>query len=423
MPLQMKQEGLLRTLLVQILRQIPEIIAAVAPRKWESLCLMDEDPLDWSNQELQHTLRRAISNLGDDTKLCLFVDGLDEFDGNLNELISLFKHLIQYPNVKLCASSRPWVEFEDAFKHAPSLMLQDLTHSDITHYVSSTMESDPRFDLLRKREPIFASQLVENIVTKSSGVFLWTRLVVPAILGGIGYGDRVSDLQSRLEALPAELELLYDKIHDSIDPTYLEHAAQLFKLVKESKTPPNVHFLSFADDMDGWRKAIDHPLLPMAAGEAEVIHDTMRRRINSRCRGFLEIKPQGSITSQELNPQWERGAAQWMDLENCTVQYLHRTVKDYIESADVQRKLILSMKSSYDRHFAHCVGLFILIRTRPLALPLLRDVKIWTLIDQFLYHASKVESPNYAPLLSMMDSLNSTCSLIAQRSVGPTKDL
>lgn len=112
-----------------------------------------------------------------------------------------------------------------------------------------------------------------------------------------------------------------------------------------------------------------------------------------------------------------------MDLENCTVQYLHRTVKDYIESADVQRKLILSMKSSYDRYFAHCVGLLILIRTRPLALPLLKDVKIWTLIDQFLYHASKVGSPNYAPLLSMMDSLNSTCSLIAQRSVGLTKDL
>lgn len=64
MPLQMKQEGLFRTLLVQILGQIPDLISCVMPRRLEALCLLDDDPLDWSNLELLDMLRRIIPNLG-----------------------------------------------------------------------------------------------------------------------------------------------------------------------------------------------------------------------------------------------------------------------------------------------------------------------------------------------------------------------
>jgi len=415
MPLQMKQEGLFRTLLVQILGQIPELISSVVPRRWEALCLLDDDPLDWSNLELQDMLRRIIPNLGANTKLCLLVDGLDEFEGNHNELIVLFKELITDPRIKLCVSSRPWVEFEDAFKHAPSLMLQDLTSSDIKHYVSSHMENDPRFDLLRKRELAYASKLVENIVVKSSGVFLWTRIAVASILSGIGHGDRVSDLQTRLDTLPEELEQLYNKILNSLDPFYLEHAAQLFQFIRESPIPPSVLLLSFADDKDNWRKAINHPLSPLIAEDAEILHDTMRRRINSRCKGFLEIQRTQSTTSnQEEDPDWEL----------CTVQYLHRTVKDYIESPDVQSKLESSLRSPYDPHFGHCAGWLAMIRTRAVQLrPFDEDSTIWEQIDRFLYHASRVAHIHYPPLLDLMDELDKTCSSIAKRSAPPASQV
>jgi hypothetical protein len=43
------------------------------------------------------------------------INGLDEFDGDHEELANLFKEITNYPNVKVCLLSRPWVVFEDIF--------------------------------------------------------------------------------------------------------------------------------------------------------------------------------------------------------------------------------------------------------------------------------------------------------------------
>jgi hypothetical protein len=85
------------------------------------------------------------------------------------------------------------------------------------------------------------------VVSKASGVFLWVRLVVVSLLAGMRHGDRFSDLQRRLDLLPDRLEDLYMKILQSLDPFYLEHAAQLFGLVQECIDPPPLLLLPFVD--------------------------------------------------------------------------------------------------------------------------------------------------------------------------------
>lgn len=121
------------------------------------------------------------------------------------------------------------------------------------------MENDLRFDILRKRELAYSSELVENITIKSCGVFLWTRIAVASILSGIGHGDRVSDLQDRLDTLPEELEQLYDKILNSLDHFYVEHAAQLFSSLGRAH-PHQVHFycLSRTTRTTGEKQLITH---------------------------------------------------------------------------------------------------------------------------------------------------------------------
>lgn len=157
-------------------------------------------------------VRAATQNLTEDSRLCVFVDGLDEFDSETSELIYLFRDIIMNSGVKLCLSSRPWVEFEDAFKHRPSLMLQGLTYTDIKHYITANFQRDFGFTQLRRREPKYASQLIEDVVAKASGVFLWVHLVVVSLITGMCYRDRVSDLKRRLDQLPADLENLYERI-------------------------------------------------------------------------------------------------------------------------------------------------------------------------------------------------------------------
>jgi hypothetical protein len=93
-PLQMSKEGLLRSLLFQILRQSPELIQTVSPGRWEFLCLFNEDDREWTKRELEQMLRTAAGALGATNKLCIFEDGLDEFDGRHDDLVHPFKALI-----------------------------------------------------------------------------------------------------------------------------------------------------------------------------------------------------------------------------------------------------------------------------------------------------------------------------------------
>ncbi|KAH0559273.1 hypothetical protein GP486_004211 [Trichoglossum hirsutum] len=395
--LQMSQKGLLLSLLFQILRQCPELIPFASPSRWEALCLFNDDPREWTEQELHQMLRFATDKLTNDMKLCLFVDGLDEFDGRHDDLICLFKDLIASPNVKVCVSSRPWVLFEDAFKHRPSLMLQNLTYPDIKHYATTNFQRDPSFAQLRSRESKYADQLVENIVSKACGVFLWVHLVVASLLAGMGYGDRVSDLQRRLDLLPPDLEKLYEKILQSLDPFYLEHAAQLFKLVQESRDPLPLLLLSFADE-ESPEFALNRPIQTISRDEMFLRADTMRRRLNSRCKGLLEV---GSASTE------------FGDGED-TVQYLHRTVKDYIESADVQQRLGFAMKTSFDPHLRLCAGNLTHLKVINNIVNFLADGTFWTRVQRCLYSASRIQPMNRAFIVPLLDELDRSGSSLAK---------
>jgi hypothetical protein len=69
--------------------------------------------------------------------------------------------------------------------------------------------------------------------------------------------------------------------------------------------------------------------------------DTMRRRLNSRCKGLLEVGRPATNDPSSQEP---------------TVQYLHRTVKDYIEDEDIQATLKATLTSPFDAHLKLAAG-------------------------------------------------------------------
>lgn len=112
MELQTTQVGLLRTLLYQIVMQRPEILPTIAPKHWEFLCLFESKIKNWTAQELHDLLFRAVKKLRNNSKICLFIDGLDEFGHNHDNLISMVKGLTKgNAHVKVCVASRPWNVF------------------------------------------------------------------------------------------------------------------------------------------------------------------------------------------------------------------------------------------------------------------------------------------------------------------------
>ncbi|KAL9110918.1 MAG: hypothetical protein Q9227_004533 [Pyrenula ochraceoflavens] len=410
--LQMARAGLLRSLLYQIMHQAPDLMPTVFPSQWESFSILGMRPNDWEESELHTALELVVKTLPTRYKIAFFIDGLDEFAGTKEELISLVQNLARWcADIKFCVASRPWVVFETAFETKPQLRLENLTYNDIKHYVASNFESNLEFPKLQAREPEFASQLIENVVTKASGVFLWVNLVVASLLAGINFGDRVQDLQRRLDHLPPDLEHLYDKMLRGLDPFYLEHAAQLIMILEASIRPLTLIILYFADE-ERVDSVLETPPKLMLGNSLPLHMDAMVRRLNSRLKGLLEVDNNVAIRGPE-------------ELAQRTVQYLHRTVKDFIQSSEVQKFLQSSLNSSFDPHLKLCVAYAAYMKAFPTridskilgnspddALQSLTPISLRFPRDECLFHAAGVASINERCMVQVLDYLRYSPSVL-----------
>jgi hypothetical protein len=146
-----------------------------------------------------------------------------------------------------------------------------------------------------------------------------------------------------------------------LKPTYLVHAPQLFQLVRASRTRPTVLPLSFVDEQDDeyvFRRDIE----PLTQDEVLYRAVIVKRRLDSRFKGLLDIAPirleqsqeSGKKLSKHLEPNEGNtvenavlpsasslGITQELTVENghllaeATVEYLHLTVKDFLERQDI----------------------------------------------------------------------------------------
>ncbi|KAF2094819.1 hypothetical protein NA57DRAFT_45489, partial [Rhizodiscina lignyota] len=374
--MQTSQEGLLQTLLYQAISQYRILAPEKRPGRWASFSLSRDFNEAWKWPELEKAFRFLLEEQAPFLKFCFLIDGLDEFKGELQTLLSLVKRISQYPNVKICVSSRPWMIFEDTFQAKPQLMLQDLTLPDIRIYVNDNLTQTPGFMELRCMDEQYAASLVENIATKASGVFLWVVLVVKSLLEGLRDGDHLSDLQRRLDELPEELDDLFRRILHNFDTRYFRDASVLFQLVKASVSPPTLLALSFAEQTNE-DLAIEAEMKPLTSNEKFYRSLTMRRRLDSRCRGLLET---------EVHDDWTEDDD---ILAKSKVDFLHRTVSEFLERADIWEKFLAATDNSF-KPFAALAQSWLLQLKRVYTDPFFDSAKfLWGAVYGVLEYAGK----------------------------------
>ncbi len=304
---QRSQTGLLRSLLFQILHHRPELIRLIFPE--EHAMLQDQPPNAvrdyprhaWSLRRLQDAVQRLVDMKDHELNICMFIDGLDEFEGNDDQndrqyLIELFRSLASSPSIKVCLSSRPLLVFEESFKESPGLRLQDLTSGDIRRFVADRLSNDLRMREIAENEPLQRHHFEKEICNKAQGVFLWVKLVVRSLLVGLSNSDRMADLRARLELLPADLEELYRHMMAKIEKIYLKGASQVFQLVRTARqvqsmkrnddqrtTPVTVLLLALA--VEGSSVAVNTTSDSWTAQRLSSLCDVMRRRLQTWCAG------------------------------------------------------------------------------------------------------------------------------------------
>lgn len=392
---QKSHAGLFKTLLFDMLKEFPEAIPFTSPKRWEVLSLFNEDPMELTERDLRSMFKRAVQHISSEAKIILFVDGLDEFDGNSDLLISTMRDAIaESSSIKLCVASRPWNEFQQAFKGKPSLRLQDLTRSDIKSYVEAMFNQNLRFLALRDDGAEVADELINSVVSKASGVFLWVRIVVSSLLTGLNHADRVSDLQRRLDRLPEDLENLYERILDDIDPFYLQHAAEYFLLMEACPEPPPALLFSFADE----EKLLDLPSSLLSSDHQEDLFKRVRDiaiRLNSRCKGLLEVV--GNVDEDSVS------ATTVFLYPGPKIQYLHKTVREYVDKQRKKGKLARDLVDSYDANLKILYANIVTLSRCPPSHWKVSDWAHW--LRGVMYHAAEVRAHSTQELVRGLDRL------------------
>lgn len=285
--MQMSRLGLLQTLLYTILSESRESILELFAQRWQKFIAFSGGRQAFTWAELQDAFLTIIGNTTSTKAYFFMLDGLDEFDGDHKGMVELVLNVAQHAHVKVCVASRPWLVFSDAFEQKPKLFVEDLTKNDIRNYVAAAFNDNRHYLTLKGLEPKRTSDLIEGITAKAAGVFLWVYLVVRSLLDGLSNADRISDLERRLEALPPDLEDLYDKLWRSLDKAYFKHSCQLLLLVM-FQAHCGLLSLWYADDEDD-NTAIQLETRCLCADEIRDRHETMERRLRSRCKCFLEV--------------------------------------------------------------------------------------------------------------------------------------
>ncbi|KAL2838588.1 hypothetical protein BJX68DRAFT_272530 [Aspergillus pseudodeflectus] len=450
---QMSLDGLYRSIVHGILTEYPDLVPEAFPCRWKTWTLFGQDLRDWNAQEIHQAFRVLLAKSGHTYRLCLFIDGLDECEGPHDAFVEELFSITKKHNVKLCLASRPWPVFETAFSTGAHLMLQDLTFPDIVRFTWKNLSSHRGFRSLVAAEENFASSLVLEIAQKSSGVFLWVDLVVKSLLQGFTNADRISDLHRRLEDIPGDLEALYLKMFDSIEPFYYQHSSQYFQIALAATGQLSALTFYFADEEDP-TIAFTAPIKPLTDAERLSKYHAIKTRLMACCKGFLEIpsplKPpalqgngvgsyggpvsaEGTAKSYRIDDDIDRVSFHAEDqddqTEKCSldapdggeisepdrkVTYLHRTAKDFLESNAMRRRILDPSLGQYDPYCSIFRAALLVLKTLPWH-RITRE-EIWRVTEMCLQLAESSESVEKRALTKHLDELDKTAAQLFRDS-------
>ncbi|KAK2775626.1 hypothetical protein CKAH01_03512 [Colletotrichum kahawae] len=335
--LQRTIEGLHRSILWEVLQSRPDLTQQIFPNLWARACEGSIHESDLTKETLQAAFQVLVYNqeLLGKQKVCIFIDGLDECEEDHWQLTKELKRWCAAPDVKLCVSSRPHNEFLQAFtpKTGAWLKLHELNREDILKVIHDQFAGDERFVEARQLSTNSTDydDLTHSIAQKAEGVFIWVIMVIRSLLQGIGNFCSLSQLRKRLDAIPAEVNSMFQYMLAGIDQLERQAAARTFLVMKlghtafDPKTWVYIHSVldNLNDDPEYERSLLDGTPQPCSEGRyGTSACVSMAHRLNWRCRGLVQV-----IFTGNYFPYCHQ------------VQFIHRTFSDFLDEPKTVQEL------------------------------------------------------------------------------------
>ncbi|KAG8530111.1 uncharacterized protein KY384_005593 [Bacidia gigantensis] len=325
--------GLLRSLIYQLLTQCRQLVA----------CFDAEQPLHtWTEKRLISTLVAVLTQTQTPIAVWILIDGLDELEGDYMKILGLISSLSARSNVKTCLSSRPLAVYENAFAGMPSLRLQDLTRNSIRAYTSSQLTLTERLFSLLAQKPSSGQHLINEIVSRADGVFLWVVVAVRSIREGLQHFVDFDELEKEIYSLPIGVENLYMQMLIRIKPMYRRDAARYLQIALYESENREANDCA----LDLWRLHLidqqqvngDMPLNVKKSDDSSLIEACrqLTTRVLSHTLGLLEvITVQDAETSPLLKTHHNPVLGNQIKIH-------HRTVKDFLANNQAAKAFLQS---------------------------------------------------------------------------------
>ncbi|KAF7507899.1 hypothetical protein GJ744_009933 [Endocarpon pusillum] len=335
--------GMYCSLLHQIFKKTPKIADRTLQKHPE---LLDHNSLsDWEMMELSGLLNSVLRLHRQ--PICLFIDGLDEIDAQENplDLVEIIQGISAGDKVlKLCISSRPEPVWNASLNNLPSLRLQDLTRQDMSVTAKGLLNKYfPSFLLQRSTAEV--DIIVNSLLNKAEGVFLWLHLALRSLQRGLCGEESEADLFRRLEVLPQGIQQLYQDMWKRLgddESLFRQQAAHYFNLVTRwSSLYEDSHIQDLPFDQSitslGVLLASDKSIQEIILRRKDKFTESsatmealrnIKNKVETRCAGLLELSPTGNIPERiDLTPDklFARGK-----IKNFRISFVHRTARDYL---------------------------------------------------------------------------------------------
>ena len=307
--LQKNSCGLFRSLLHQLLDQIPEMLSDFIPI-YEKKRQKSESDIEWNETELRDILEQWILSASRDRPIRIYVDALDEAGEDIaQKLKAYFEELIERlgptkAGFAVCFSCRyyPVLVPNNALK----ICVEEENDQDIATYVRQ------RLAKYQLSDPAEAQELEQEIIGKASRIFQWVVLIIPLIIEADKNGASVKKIRQNIEEIPGELGDLYGHILSRIEDQ--KRAAQLMQWVCFALWPLSLKELRYAMVVD---LTNDFTSLEECHGSMDFADtdEQMKRMVHSLSGGLAET-------------------VEYEDRQ--TVRFIHQSVNDYLIERGLQ---------------------------------------------------------------------------------------
>ncbi|KAM5342893.1 hypothetical protein ACJ41O_013859 [Fusarium nematophilum] len=296
--------GLFRSLLHQLLRQVPEALTdlvATFQQRCESIGKPGEK-WQWHPGELPRLFESSLLKVLRTRPVWLFVDALDECgQKNAVKLVREFKSLLQAllstgSQFRICFTCRHYPILDQACQF--EICLEDENRQDVSTYVRAQLSVS---------RVLAASKILDLVTKRAQGVFIWAHLVVDRILDLDNGGAGLKKIEDEIYSIPPDLDDLYHDLIRDMGPDSLK----LVQWICFAMRPLSLDELRWAMLVDA-----DCPHRSLyecqTAGDYPSDDDGMKRRVQTLSRGLAEVTSDAKIA-----------------------QFIHQSVTDFFVEKDL----------------------------------------------------------------------------------------